>query len=393
MKFEKERIAVRMSALLIKKINDGLSDTEQLEFQEWLDQNETNRKIYEEFSSKQSMSNAIAGMERFKTAEALQRVNKRIGQKTIRLWPRISVAAAAIIVVTLGVWLYVASPKAEIGTMADAQDIAPGKQGATLTLANGKKIKLNEMGKGELAKEAGIVISKQADGQLIYVISSDESNEGTNQINTLSTAKGETYQVGLPDGSKVWLNAASSLTYATALNRQGERRVKLEGEAYFEVAKDKKHPFIVETSTQEVQVLGTHFNINSYTDEAVVATTLAEGAVKVSLVKSNVTQLLVPGQQSLTKNRTIEVTNANMEQVLDWKEGDFNLNHVDLKTAMRKIARWYNVEVVYDANISDGIEAGGWISRDKKLSEILKSIEAVGQVHFTIQGRKIIVHN
>jgi transmembrane sensor len=207
----------------------------------------------------------------------------------------------------------------------------------------------------------------------------------------LSTAKGETYQLRLADGSKVWLNAASSLTYTASLNGNGERRVKLDGEAYFEVAKDKNHPFIVETAKQQVQVLGTHFNINSYADEPMVTTTLLEGSVKVSHLTSHVSQLLKPGQQALNKNDHITVINANMEQVMDWKQGDFYLNHVDFKTAMRKIARWYNVDVVYDASVSDATESGGWISRNNKLSEVLQSIEAAGQVHFKVEGRKITV--
>lgn len=390
MEFEKEHIALKIATLIIKKIDSELDVAEQIMLQDWLDENEANKKIYAEFSSQQSRVRAVASIEKYQASKALQRVNKRIYKKTIKLWPRVAVAAAAIVAVTFGIWLYTNSPYT---SPANVQDIAPGKQGATLTLANGKQIRLDATGNGELAKEAGITISKQSDGQLLYLISGKQNNGKSNPINTLSTAKGETYLLRLADGSKVWLNAASSLTYTASLTERGERRVKLNGEAYFEVAKDKSHPFVVETANQKVKVLGTHFNINSYADEPQITTTLLEGAIEVSHLTSHNSQLLKPGQQSLNKNGNITVINANIEQVMDWQQGDFNMNHVNFKTAMRKIARWYNVEVVYDASVSDTIEAGGWISRNKKLSEVLQSIEATGQVHFKVEGRKIIVFN
>ncbi len=388
MEFEKERIALRMSALIVKKNNDELSASEQIVLQEWLNQNAAHQEIYDELSNQDSIIKAMGGLNKYPTNEALQRVKNLVAQKTTQLWPRIAIAAASIAAAIFGIWLYTYSPIMHSETVAGIHDIAPGKRGATLTLANGKQIKLGVSGNGELANEAGVIISKLANGQIVYQMRAQSKNV---LPNTLSTAKGETYQLRLSDGSKVWLNAASSLTYAASLNENGERRVKLDGEAYFEVAKDKSHPFIVETGTQRVQVLGTHFNINSYADEPFVATTLLEGSVKVSQFESPITRLLKPGEQAINKNNNIQVVNANMEQVMDWKDGDFYLNHVNFKTAMRKIARWYNVEVVYDASVSDAMESGGWISRNKKLSEVLQSIEAAGQVHFKIEGRKIIV--
>ncbi|MDR6783306.1 FecR family protein [Pedobacter africanus] len=312
--------------------------------------------------------------------------------RKLNLWPRIAIAAAiATIIFGAGLYYYNLNNNIEQSDqVALKNDVAPGKSGATLTLANGKKIKLSDATNGELAKEAGVVISKTADGQLVYEIKGSKSGPG--KINTLSTAKGETYQVRLPDGSLVYLNAASSLTYSANLNERGKRRVKLDGEGYFEIAKDKAHPFIVSTDKQEVEVLGTHFNINSYVDEPVTATTLLEGSVKVtSLVGARQTPTLKPDQQALNDGRAIVVKAVDTDNITDWKDGDFNLNRVDFKSAMRKIARWYDVEVIYEDAVPEDFETVGWVSRDRKLSSVLKSIESMGIIRFKVEGRKIYV--
>lgn len=305
----------------------------------------------------------------------------------VKLWFRMAMAAAVVLIVSV-IYLFSyhrVSPTDD--AKLTAQDVAPGKMGATLTLANGKKIELTNIPNGQLAKEAGVLISKSANGQLIYEI----KNVGTETSgsNTLSTAKGETYQLHLPDGSVVWLNAASSLTYTTGLKAHGKRRVKLQGEGYFEIAKDKAHPFVVQTNGQEVEVLGTHFNVNAYADEAAVATTLLEGAVKVTS-KSN-QLLLKPGEQALNNGKAIKVAKVDVENVIDWKQGDFYFEHVDFRSVMRKIGRWYDVEIIYDRSVPERITSNGLISRNNKLSAVLKSIEKSGQVHFKIDGKKVYV--
>jgi transmembrane sensor len=306
-----------------------------------------------------------------------------------RLWPRIGiVAAVATIIISAGIWFLKNPAKDPIQQSAYLNDVAPGKKGATLTLANGKKIRLIDAANGELAKEAGVVITKTAGGQLIYEIK-DENTE-SDKINMLTTDNGETYQVRLPDGSSVWLNAASTLKYPSSFAKLKERRVELSGEGYFEVSKDKAHPFIVKTAEQEVEVLGTHFNVNAYADEKAVATTLLEGSVKVSSDEKN-NKILKPGEQALNKGNTILVKEVDTENITDWKEGDFNLDQVDFRIAMRKIARWYDVEVIYDDNLSNDIQISGWISRSKKLSSVLKFIESSGLVHFKVEGRKVYV--
>ncbi len=309
--------------------------------------------------------------------------------KYIRLWPRIAAAASvAAIIVFSAVWFLKEKTEKHAASAMWSADVAPGHQGATLTLAGGKKIKLADTGNGKVAIEAGVIISKTATGQLVYQIKEQAANSSP-ATNTLSTANGETYQVRLPDGTAVWLNAASSLTYPVTFSASPERRVSLEGEAYFEIAPDALHPFIVQSGNQKTEVLGTSFNINSYKNEPATVTTLLSGMVKVSSGQDK--YYLQPGEQAINTGRRITLTNTDPEAVIDWKKGDFNLNRINFREAMRKIARWYNVEVIYDSSVPDNIRSGGWISRNNKLSVVLESIELSGIVHFKIEGKTIYV--
>ncbi len=310
-----------------------------------------------------------------------------VEKSTIRLWPRIIAITAAVVLIVFGVYFF-NNNKGIDGNSSHllANDIAPGKVGATLTLANGKKIRLSDAVNGEIAKESGISITKTADGQVVYQIKSNQGDP--DEINTLSTAKGETYILTLPDQSKVWLNAASSLTYNAALTEHGVRRVKLSGEAYFEVAKDKAHPFIVESGNQQVEVLGTHFNVNAYQDEKVFRTTLLEGSVKVS--ENGQTRVMVPGIQAVNAGGDIKLSKVDTELAVAWKSNNFIFDRLDIKEIMRIIERWYNVEVIYKEEITAGTFWGS-VSRFDNVSKVLISLEATGNVHFKIEGRKIFV--
>ncbi|MGV3509862.1 MAG: FecR family protein, partial [Sphingobacteriaceae bacterium] len=229
-------------------------------------------------------------------------------------------------------------------------------------------------------------IIKSDNGQLQY-LSLNSDNKQEVLYNTLSIPRGGQYKVVLPDGTQVWLNAASSLKYPTAFNGN-ERVVQLEGEAYFEVAKNAAQPFRVEVKDVKVTVLGTHFNINGYTDEAHIKTTLLEGSVKIS--KGPVQQLLHPGEQAITgKSSTIEVVKANSDEVLAWKNGYFNFHRSNLQEVMRQLSRWYDVDIKYEGKVPDR-EFGGEISRNSKASEVLKILE-LSDVHFRIEGEHIIV--
>ncbi|WP_341837118.1 FecR domain-containing protein [Chitinophaga pollutisoli] len=308
--------------------------------------------------------------------------------RRIRLWPRLAVAAAAVGAIMLGISLYTTRQVADPVAQTESQvHIPAGTTGATLTLSNGKKIKLSDAANGELAEEAGVVIRKSPGGHLVYEMREDNGVSGGQ--NMLLTARGETYQIHLPDGSDVWLNSASSLVFSSNLVSNGKRTVRLEGEAYFEVAKDKKHPFVVQSLDQEIEVVGTHFNVNAYPDEPVVATTLLEGAIDVSA--GGAKKRIRPGEQALNKAGRIMVQQTDTDNIIDWKNGDFALNNIEFKTAMRKIARWYDMEIIYDDAVPDNLESGGWISRQKPLDAVLKSIESSGLVKFRVEGRKIYV--
>jgi Fe2+-dicitrate sensor, membrane component len=365
-----------------------ISEAEQLELDNWYREHQDEPLMVPE---------SVAASEYDHQVKIWNAIQDQIQVKRVRLWPRIAAAASIVLAIGAGIFFYTNQPKKDVvQTATYAKDVAPGTAGATLTLANGKKIRLTDAGNGELAKESGVVVTKSADGQLVYTVQGDVAvdpatiGENVHKIrNVLSTERGETYMVVLPDQSKVWLNAASSLIYNTNMNISKERVVSLEGEAYFEVAKDKARPFVVISRGQEVEVLGTHFNVNGYEDETATATTLLEGSVKVST--GDIKQILKPGQQAKSVGNTISVSQADVETVMDWKNGDFFLNRVDFRTAMRKIARWYNVEVIYDKSVPDDIESSGYISRTNNLSAVLKLIEKSGQVHFKIEERRIYV--
>ncbi|SKA30531.1 protein of unknown function [Chitinophaga eiseniae] len=307
--------------------------------------------------------------------------------RRVRLFPRIAIAAAAVGIIALGISLFFTPHKFKAAMEPGNQTHgAPGMNSATLTLSNGRTIRLSDAATGKLAAEAGVVISKSPTGQLVYEI---KGNSGHRGINKLSTANGETYQVRLPDGSDVWLNAASSLSYTPDLLSDGKRSVQLEGEAYFSITRDQAHPFIVQSKDQQIEVLGTQFNVNAYADEPVVATTLLKGSV--SITTGGQKKKIHPGEQALLSAGRLSVQKVEVDNIIDWKNGDFALNHVEFKTAMRKIARWYDMEVVYDQGVPDNLESGGWISRQQPLSAVLKSIEASGLVKFRVEGRKIYV--
>lgn len=303
--------------------------------------------------------------------------------KRFKLWLRIAVAAALILIVGVGL-LYFANESARFNSnpdLANRNDIAAGSNKAILTLANGQKIILADAKNGELAKEEGTVIRKTGEGQLVY--NGKTENEAEPVFNMISTPRGGQYTLMLSDGTKVILNAASSLKYPTGFKGK-DRIVELEGEGYFEVAHNKAQPFKVISRGQTVEVLGTHFNINSYIDEPSVKTTLLEGSVNVNGT------LLKPNQQAvLTANNKVKVLNVDADDAVAWKDGVFKFDHTDMRTSMRQIARWYDVEIVYEGNVKNE-QFYGKIDRSYTLSEVLKVLK-LGKVNFRIEGKKIIV--
>jgi transmembrane sensor len=304
------------------------------------------------------------------------------------IWPRIAVAASILLIASLGLYFYSSKyANDDPHQTAYQNDIAPGKNGATLTLANGQKILINDALAGNIATQSGVKISKTADGRIIYEITND--NSGKIGFNTLSTTRGEQSQVRLPDGTLVFLNAESSLKYPTSFVKLDKRQVFLLGEGYFEVAKDKLHPFIVKTNRQDVEVLGTHFNINAYDNEVNVKTTLLEGSIKVSANSSH--KFLKPNEQStLQQNGNIIINEADAQTFIAWKNNQFVFDSENIQAVMRMIERWYNVDVEYVGEITDEKFWGG-VSRFDNVSKVLKSLESTGKVHFKIEGKKIYV--
>lgn len=271
---------------------------------------------------------------------------------------------------------------------AQTHDVAPGGNKAVLTLANGKKIVLTDGDNGQLAKQAGISITKTKDGELVYSVVAEQESQSPVEYNTTETPRGGQYQIILADGSKVWLNAASSLKYPTRFGGK-ERIVELTGEGYFEIAHNEAMPFKVKTNKQVVTVLGTHFNVNAYEDEPSLRTTLLEGSVKVSTDNGTAARVLRPGQQSALTGNKIDVTDGDTEEAVAWKNGYFRFRGESIESIMRKLSRWYNIEVRYEGNVSG--DYYGKVLRFKSISHVLKMLSKTESVHFKVEGRRITV--
>jgi len=394
----------RISELIARHMQGSLSAKEQAELDMWLNSSADRRKFFNEFQDEEVLNEKIKTFYAIDKAELWDMTREKIktsgadykiGTKK-QLWYKITAAAAIIMVLSLGLYFYKNKPDHSLKSSISLtkQDIAPGTSSATLTLANGKKIILSDAANGELAKEADIVISKTADGRVVYKVNSASQTQ-TGQFNTLSTAKGETYKMQLPDGTSIWLNAATTIKYPASFSAMKFRKIELEGEAYFEVAKDKTKPFIVSTrpgsngAGQEIKVLGTHFNISAYADERSYITTLLEGSIKITNSGTAESKILKPGEQAVL-NQQIQVSNANTEAAMAWKNDVFYFADEPIQDVMRILSRWYNVDVVYKQPIPK-IGFWGQISRNKKLSEVLEVLEVTNGVHFKIEGRRVIV--
>jgi len=312
-------------------------------------------------------------------------------------WWRISAAASIILfVAAVSFFLVYKKPEQGIANNVDTStnnqthpvdDVSPGKTKAILTLSDGSTVVLDNTPDGTLAVQGNTKILNEH-GQLIY--NNGLNSSGEILYNTLTTHRGEQFPLQLSDGTKLWLNASSSIRFPVAF-AGNERRVEITGEAYFEVAKNANKPFKVLLNGMEIVVLGTHFNVNGYADEASVRTTLLEGSVKIT--KDNASLLLVRGQQAkLNRNGRMDlIEDADIEQAVSWKEGYFHYNKADLETVMREVSRWYDVDIIYE-NESRKSEQhfSGDIQKSLTLSAVLRVLEK-SLVHFRIEGKKLIV--
>lgn len=385
--------------LFVKYLNNQCGDAELEQVLQLIE--EGNYKDEWEFVLTEDAAVLVNNPQQFAmSSDEIEALHDRIKQtmavehgKTIQLpsrktyWRKLAAAAVILVTLSAGTFYYFSDRSTAINL---ANKITPGGNKAILTLANGQKIILTDAKNGELAAHSGVVVTKLSDGQIVYTVKPGEVAAITE--NSIATPKGGQYQVILPDGTKVFLNAASALTYPSSFHNLQKRQVQLKGEAYFEVAKmmikGKRMPFIVQTERQEIAVLGTHFNVNNYADEQFSKTTLIEGSVSVKALGTS--EVLRPGYQAVVGTDKLSVNEANIEEVLAWKNGYFTFDSEDIQTVMRKISRWYDVDVVYEGKISED-RFGGSVSRFSDVTKVLRKLELTNKVHFRIEERRIIV--
>ena len=328
--------------------------------------------------------------------ETLQNIRAKLPLKTAKLvkfWPstRYVMAASILLAVSVGSYFFLHKSREVQGshTKTYAHDISPGSNGAILTLSNGKQVVLNQVSTGKVAQQGNTNLQKTGDSLLVYQNSNPAQNAQL-AYNTLTTPRGMQFKVILPDGTLVYLNAASELHYPVAFTGS-ERKVELKGEAYFEVTKNKAMPFMVHTAKGDIQVLGTHFNIMAYPDDPNMKTTLLEGSVKISQSTKNITKMLKPDQEAVLSDIGIKVNDVNAEDAVAWKDGIFLFNGDHLDEIMEKISRWYNVDVEFRDETLKKEMYSGTVSRFAQVSQVLKKLEALGGVSFRIEPHKIIV--
>jgi ferric-dicitrate binding protein FerR (iron transport regulator) len=461
--------------LIAKHLTGALGAEDQQLLDAWLNADGNNAQIFDRIVAHESLAAALVEMEQINTELALANVKSRINvrevmvHQPVKLWPRflrkspesssgqakmvgLAVAAAAA-AITLGTWLYVSEiasvPRNDTemnSAQAGMNDIAPGKNGATITLADGKVIQLSDAKSGVVVNDNGIAYDDKS--EIASIPRNDGRGGEKSTMLTANTARGQTYQFTLPDGTRAWLNADSKISFRSQFSGK-TRKIILSGEAYFEVAKDKSHPFIVESAGQIVEVLGTHFNINSYADEGSIKTTLLEGSVRVSSLLTSTARaelgsvslrgrteasrgnlpgrgpsttqsqnnneigfsseasrareglgtsrrasrndvVLRPSEQASLKGDALTVKEIDPSEAVAWKNGEFIFNDEPLESIMRKLARWYDIDVIYK-DIDPKALFYGSMSRYDNISKVLSKLELTGGIHFKIEGRKIIV--
>lgn len=407
-----QKVAARITELVIKRINGELNIGEEKEFQDWINQSDSNRISVEDFLTEVKLKEGVRDLYSLKE-KIWRRLDEKLSVNGLQIDGEITekentngvvtmrrrffwkwAAAAILIIVSITGYFTLFNDNRKNDLVHNKEqekntipDIAPGQNKAVLILADGSKIVLDSASIGKLPQQGNTVVLNK-DGQLVY---NGKANSNKEVIyNTLATAKGETYSLTLTDGTKVWLNSASSIRFPVIFIGR-ERKVEIKGEAYFEVAKNANMPFIVKSGDAEVQVLGTHFNVNAYDDESFIKITLQEGAIKVFASSTRTSQLLSTGEQAQVnkKGEIGLIKNADVDAAVAWKNGFFDFNNADLTTVMRQLVRWYDVEVVYEGSVAKR-EFGGKLGRDLQLSQVLKILEK-SEVHFRIEGKKLIV--
>ncbi len=374
---------LRLTHLFEQQLSKKLTVEEEAELRTLLTADENEDQVRRLFESAWTVFNPEKKV--FSDAQSERMLNHILQPELVKEVPKLKLVvfnkyiAAAILLITLSAGLYFYKQYTARDRFQDLNArhrITPGGNKAILTLSNGKQVILSSARSGVIVNKARLTY---ADGTAIAAESL------TGELITISTPKGGTYQVALPDGTLVWLNAASSLKFPASFEDRKERKVELDGEAYFQVKHQEKKPFRVYTAGQVTEDIGTAFNINSYRDEASTKTTLLEGSVKVNQV------MLKPNQQSILTHGGIKVIDVDASIAIDWKNGEFMLKNENLKSIMRKISRWYDVEVEFQDNRLENETFSGSVSRYERVSEILKTLELTDRVHFKMEGRKVTV--
>lgn len=385
----------RLSYLLKRHLDGQLTEDEQKELQAFLKDGDASSqvsRVLEDLMHTVHAENTDA-QSVARIFENVFQADKKVAlasERRIIPWMRYAAAAVLLIVLGSSAFFYFKNDNRTAiiqRTQVGGEDVQPGSDRAILTLADGRQIILDSTA-GNLVTEGGVtVINLQ--GQLNY---SDSVGANANAVayHTISTPRGGQYQVVLAEGTRVWLNAASNLRFPTAFPG-AERVVELKGEGYFDVAHNKAKPFRVKVESAEVQVLGTQFNVNSYEDEPAMQTTLVEGAVKIS--RGTESMLLQPGEQAIVRSggdQEIRINrNVDVQEIVGWKTGMFIFKSADIRSIMRQLSRWYDIEVEYRDEIRSSFT--GMISRKVTISEVLNLLEQTGAVTFLVKDRKIIV--
>lgn len=396
----------RIINLLSKARKGRLAAAEERELDQWRHADPRHEQLYLRLTQPVEDPVALRQMQAIDVESALTQLKQKRdgvrGQRRLRSrWMRTTAAVAALVLLGGLSFLFyftMIHPGADGSNAVSARDeaIVPGTNRATLTLADGSQVVLDDVAEGSIAEQAGIRVVKTADGKVRYEILSDHplQDERFLEMHTITTPVGGQYQIRLPDGSEVWLNASSSLTYPTQFTAT-ERRVSLEGEGYFEVAKSTGRdgmlkPFIVELPEQTIEVLGTTLNVKSYPEDLISKTTLITGSVRVSTGTHSI--ILRPGQQAHVNrdNEHLGVQEVDTDEIISWKNGYFAFQNERINSIMNEIARWYDVEVVYKTPVRQTTFEGS-ISKYSELAEVLEILELTGGCKFTIEGRRVTV--
>lgn len=384
--------AIYIGQLLHKEADkQPLTDKERADLDEWRRDNPRRMEISEGAKDQRAIAGELRRLNaRYDTEGAFQNIFHQTRRKwRLSRWP--AVAAAAIVLIAGAVLLFrqkLNGPAVAVTPVKPVEqpvknDIPPAGNKAVLTLAGGERIVLDSAGNGQLTQQYGVKVTNN-NGRLVY---EGGTKGGVVAYNSIHTPRGGQYRLVLPDGSKVWLNAASSLRYPVSFSG-GERKVELRGEAYFEVAPVAGQAFTVATPDMNVAVLGTDFDVMAYEDEEKHSTTLLSGGVIVA--SGDRRQQLRPGEQAIATSNTLTTATADIEKVMAWKSGFFKFNNMDIKSLMREVSRWYDIDIVYQLNDYAG-DYGGRISRKLGLSELIQLLEQNGIHHYRMEGRKLVV--